>query len=38
MPVAIRVSLEEDSIGHMFGSICGDSKRGGEVGKVENRL
>ena len=36
MPVAVGVSLEEDSTGRMFRCISGDGERGGEVGEMEN--
>ena len=36
MPVAVRVSLEEDSAGRMFRCIGSNGERGGEVGEVEN--
>ena len=36
MPVAVGVSLEEDSTRRMFRCISSNGKRGGEVGEVEN--
>ena len=36
VPVAVRVSLEEDSAGRMFRCIGSNGERGGEVGEVEN--
>ena len=36
MPVAIGVSLEENSTGRMFRHVSGNGERGGEVGEVEN--
>ena len=36
MPIAVGVGLEEDSARRMFGRVCGNSKRGGEVREMEN--
>ena len=38
MPVSIGVGLEEDSSRRILRSISGNSKGGGQVGKVENGL
>ena len=38
MPVTIRVGLEEDGTGGVFGSIGCDGEGGGEVWEVENQF
>ena len=38
MPVSIGISLEEDSTGHIFGSVGGNGKGSGKVWKVKDRL
>ena len=38
MPVSIRISLEKDGAGCVFGCIGGNGKGGGQVREVEDGL
>ena len=36
MPVSVRISLEKDGTGCVFGCVGGNGERGGQVGKMED--